>query len=62
MNKQTIKKRDYNQEAMTSFVSNLALECWDDVYTAVNTNDKFNKFHAIVTLNFNQCFPEICCY
>ncbi len=32
-------------------------ESWDEVYNAVDTNEKYNLFFSKLSIHFNACFP-----
>ncbi len=32
-------------------------ESWDEVYNAVDTNEKYNLFFSKLSIHFNPCFP-----
>lgn len=53
------KKRDYSQENILKFLNCLSSLSFSDVLAENDTNLAYNKFHDILNLFYNLCFPII---
>lgn len=53
------QKKDYSQENINKFKECLGSLSWSEVYEEKNLNSAFNKFHDLILLFYDLCFPII---
>ncbi len=49
--------RAFTKVNIKLFTDYLMKESWDEVYNAVDTNEKYNLFFSKLSIHFNACFP-----